>query len=211
MKRLLILFFLLCALILVSFILFGDEFDRMFSSEQTRELLREHRQWAGPIGVALLVSDLLLPIPTTVVIGAMGAVLGVGVAAFWGWLGLSLAGLTGYGVARLGGQVWADKLAPPEKQAEYRRMFNAWGGLAVVLSRMMPILPEVISVLAGLYRMRASRYVAAVALGSLPPALGFAWVGHRAVDEPGLAVWAMALLMGVLWLIFIRLKRLRLF
>ncbi len=202
MKKLLLIFFALTALILITFALFGDHFDFLFSGEKGKEFFTQASRWAGPIGAGLLISDLFLPIPTTIIIGAMGAVMGVAEAAFWGWLGLSLAGLTGYGLAQWGGEKWADKLASPAEQIRYRNLFDSWGGLAVILSRMLPILPEVLSVLAGLYGMRFKNFLIAVTLGSIPPAIAFAWIGQQSLEHPGLALWGLVLLTTLLWFIF---------
>jgi len=207
MKKLLLIFFALTVLILITFAAFGDHFEFLFSGDSGRDFFEDATIWAGPIGAGLLISDLVLPIPTTVVIGAMGAVMGVVTAALWGWLGLTTAGLTGYGLARLGGRRWADKLATPAEQQRYRELFNRWGGLAVILSRMLPILPEVLSVLAGLYGMRARNFIVAVTLGSLPPALVFAWLGQQAKTHPGPALWALVALTSILWLLYLRLTR----
>ncbi|MDF3127861.1 VTT domain-containing protein [Kiritimatiellaeota bacterium B1221] len=202
MKKLLILFFSLSALILLTFALFGDHFDFLFSGEKGKEFFSRASHWAGPIGAGLLVADLFLPIPTTLIIGAMGATIGVAPAAFWGWLGLSLAGFTGYGLARLGGEKWADRLASPSEQIRYRQLFDRWGGLAVILSRMLPILPEVLSVLAGLYGMRFKNFAIAVTLGSLPPAIAFAWIGQQSLKHPGMALWSLVLLTTLLWFLY---------
>jgi len=199
MKRLLWIFLGLCVLILVTFALLGDSFDTWFSLDASMELLERNRHLAGPIGMGLLISDLLLPIPTTVIIGAMGAVLGIGQGALWGWLGLTLAGLTGYGIARVGGERWGSRLSSPEEQESMRAWFDSWGGLAVILSRMLPILPEAISVTAGLAGMRFVPFLLAVSLGSLPPAVAFAWMGHAALTDPGPALWITVGLMGVAW------------
>lgn len=207
MKHLLWIFFSLCVLILVSFLLFGDTFEQLFSTEGTRDLLNQHRQWAGPIGAGLLIADLVLPVPTTVIIGAMGAVLGATAAALWGWLGLSLAGLLGYTLARRGGRRWADRLAPPEEQARNRQFFEQWGGLAVILSRMLPILPEALSITAGLSGMRPRPFTLAVILGSLPPAIAFAWIGEKAVESPGPAFFALVALMALFWLAYRHIHR----
>jgi uncharacterized membrane protein YdjX (TVP38/TMEM64 family) len=207
LKKLLLLFFGLSVLILITFGLFGDHFDFLFSGEKGRELFESADKWAGPVGAGLLISDLLLPIPTTVVIGAMGATLGVLEAAFWGWVGLTLAGFSGYGLARWGGSKWADRLASPEEQKRYQHLFDTWGGLAVVLSRMLPILPEVLSVLAGLYGMHVKRFAVAVTLGSIPPALAFAWIGKQAIVHPGPAIWGLVFLTAILWLLFLKLSR----
>lgn len=207
MKKLLLIFFALTALILITFAFFGDHFAFLFSGERGREFFEQAAHWAGPLGVLLLVSDLFLPIPTTIVIGAMGAVMGIGPAALWGWLGLVLAGFAGYGLARLGGTRWADKLATPEEQLRYQQLFDTWGGLAVVISRMLPILPEVLSVLAGLYGMRFKNFAVAVTLGSIPPAVVFAWIGRQSKAHPGPALGSLVLLTSLLWLLYQHLNR----
>jgi uncharacterized membrane protein YdjX (TVP38/TMEM64 family) len=206
-KKFLLLFFGLSVLILLTFILFGGRFDFIFHPDRAQAWFQEMQYLAGPAGAALLISDLFLPIPTTIIIGAMGATLGVTSAAIWGWLGLSLAGLLGYSLARLGGKKWADKLAPPEEQQRYRDLFDNWGGLAIILSRMLPILPEVLSILAGLYGMHAKRFLIAVTLGSIPPALLYAWIGSQAIQHPGPAIWGLALLTSGFWVIYVRIEK----
>jgi uncharacterized membrane protein YdjX (TVP38/TMEM64 family) len=207
MKKLLLLFFGLTALILLTFALFGENVERVFSSSENREFLQTHQTWAGPLGAFFLTADLFLPIPTTVVIGALGAVLGVAPGFFWGWLGLCLAGFCGYGLARLGGKRWADRLCSPAEQEAFRNAFDTWGGLAVVLTRMLPILPEVFSVLAGLYGMRPGRFALAVVLGSIPPALAYAWIGAQAREHPGPAVWGLVALTALVWILFLAFAR----
>ncbi len=200
MKRLTWIFGALCALVLLTFLLFGDIFDSLFSPQGSQTVFQDHLQWAGPLGAGLLISDLILPIPTTVIIGAMAAVLGIGPAVAWGWLGLSLAGITGYSLARLGGRRLADRLASPAEQKQNENFFNTWGGLAVILSRMLPILPEALSVTAGLSGMKAGPFCVSVILGSLPPAVAFAWIGASASEAPQGAIWSTVALMGACWL-----------
>ncbi len=207
MKRLIWIFIGLCTLILITFAIFGDSFETWFSTDASIEMFEEHRHLAGPIGAGLLLSDLLLPIPTTVIIGAMGAVLGIAEGAAWGWLGLTLAGVAGYGLARLGGEKWGSRLTPHDQQESLRNWFESWGGLAVVLSRMLPILPEAISVTAGLAGMRFLPFCLSVALGSLPPALAFAWMGHTARTDPGPALWITVALMGLAWIGYLLIRR----
>lgn len=207
MKKFLLLFFGLSLFILATFLLFGDAFSFLFDPDKANAYFREIRHLAGPAGAGFLISDLFLPVPTTVIIGAMGAVIGVARAAWWGWLGLTLAGMSGYGLARWGGKTWADTLVPPSEQQRYRDLFNHWGGLAVVLSRMLPILPEVLSVLAGLYGMSAKRFALAVSLGSIPPALVYAWIGSKAQAHPGPASWGLVVITALLWGLYVYIER----
>jgi len=77
--------------------------------------------------------------------------------------------------------------------------FGRSGGWAVVLSRWLPILPEVIACMAGLARMPFGMFLAALLCGSVPMALVFAWLGHAGAESPAVAVAASALLPVLLW------------
>lgn len=205
-NKLTLISILLVFSILVVFGIWGEQFESMFSLQGSADFLKQHHAAAGWIAVGLLISDLILPVPTTGIIGGTGAVLGALQGAVYGWTGLVLAGLTGYGVAKLGGARIADKLASPEEQNRYRAWFDSWGGFAVVISRMLPILPEVFSVLAGLYGMRFSRFLVALMLGSIPPAIAYAWLGAQLRDNPGPAIWGFVGLTAAAWWVFLKLK-----
>lgn len=201
------LFTFFSVLILLIFGIWGNTFEGFFNQEATQELLENASVLAGPAGVVLLVSDILLPIPTTVIIGAMGAALGPVAGAAWGWLGLTLAGWTGYGLARWGGSRWKRRLITQEEEARFGHFFDTRGGLAVVVSRMLPVLPEVLSIMAGLYGMTPFRFGVAVTLGSLPPALLFAWIGASAEEAPIQALVFLTGLTVLLWWVFLKVTR----
>jgi len=200
--KLVLLFVGLCVLILTGFFLWGEHWETWLSPERTREFFEEYGNAAGLIGAGLLVVDLIFPIPSSAVIGGLGAALGVWAGFLWGWIGLVVSGFTGYGVARLGGKRWADKLTRPEERNRFQHMFDTWGGLALVSTRMLPILPEVLSVLAGLYRMHFNRFAIATLLGTIPPALVYAWIGAHAVEHPGPAIWTLVLITVAAWFVF---------
>ena len=202
-KKLVVIFVILCAVLLGGFFLWGQWWDTWLAPGAAREFFENHGPLAGGVGVGLLIVDLVLPIPSSAVIGGLGAALGVLPGFLWGWLGLVLSGLTGYGVARLGGKKWANRLASPEEQDRFQHLFDTWGGLALVSTRLLPILPEVLSVLAGLYRMHFSRFLLATLLGSIPPALVYAWLGATAVDHPGPAIWGLVAITVLAWLGFV--------
>ena len=206
-KKLFFIFFGLSTLILINFMIWGDGYERLFTMEGSAALLADSGDWAGWVGMGLLVVDLVLPIPSSGVIGGLGAALGFFPGFLWGWCGLMLSGFTGYGIARLGGQRWANRLATPEEQARFQHLFDTWGGLALVSTRLLPILPEVLSVLAGLYRMHFSRFFLATVLGTVPPALIYAWLGAQAREHPGPAVWGLVLVTVLAWMGFMAVKK----
>ena len=85
--------------------------------------------------------------------------------------------------------------------ARGKMLFRRSGGWIVVVSRWLPVLPEVISCMAGLTRMPWPRFVIALVCGSAPPAFVFAFLGQAGSHHPGLALAVSAIVAPVLWLI----------
>ena len=82
------------------------------------------------------------------------------------------------------------------------RLFARSGPWLVVLSRWLPVLPEVVGCLAGIARMPFGIFLLALFCGTVPPAFTYAAVGSMFDSEP---IWALALsilLPVVLWLAF---------
>ena len=143
--------------------------------------------WVG--GMALLVSDLVLPIPGTVVMSALGLVYGW----FWGGvasaLGSILSGLLACWLCRKYGIHAAIWLAGKDGLAKGEALFQSErGGWLVALSRWMPVLPEAVACLAGLTRMPWSSFVIALLAGSIPLGFVFAAIGALGVEMPGAAL-----------------------
>ncbi len=76
-----------------------------------------------------------------------------------------------------------------------------------MLSRWMPILPEAVSCLAGLTKMRWRTFLIALACGSFPMGFVFAAVGHLGQERPGLALGLSALIPVLLWLVAAKILR----
>ena len=191
--------FLLGLLFLAGFIIWGAQFEGWAAEYESH--LNSAKPWAWMGAIGLFMSDLVLPIPGTVLLSALGAVYGTLLGGLIGLTGYLLAALLGYGLAYKFGKLFMNKLASKEEQQLAEEFFNRWGGLAIVLSRSMPIFPEVMSMMAGLLKMKCVPFVFSVLIGTTPIAFLFAWIGSIAGEEPE---WAMALTIGlplVLWLI----------
>lgn len=195
----------LAALCMAGFLLWGEAFERLFSQEACARWFGEMRPWAWAVAIGLLVVDLLLPVPATGVMAALGSVYGVALGGAIGAVGSALAGTAGYGLARWGGKRLARRLADERELAQFQAFFDRWGGLAIILSRTMPILPEVVSILAGLARMRFGRFAAALALGTVPTAVLFAWLGHAWRDQPWWGMLVAVVIPLAVWPVFLRL------
>jgi uncharacterized membrane protein YdjX (TVP38/TMEM64 family) len=168
-----------------------------------------HRGWiAAVVGVGLLIADVLLPVPASLVMIAHGALFGV----VWGTV-LSLAGALGAGIfgfwlGRRGGPL-VDRLVPADERQRADAMLQAWGDLAVVVTRPVPILAETIAILAGTSPMTWPRMIIATLGGSLPAALIYALTGAtaRTLNDVPLVFTLVLLVAGLFWLVGKRLRR----
>ncbi len=193
--RLLWLFVILAIALLIPFLIWGEPLEKTW----TREGLEAMGAWAGLVGVGLLIGDLLLPLPSTVIMSALGYLYGIWFGGALAALGSIGGGLTGYGLCRLLGQRAAVALAGARDLDRGRTLFEQHGAWLVALSRWLPILAEAIACLAGLSRMPFRRFLAALACGSVPLGFTFATIGHWGAEAPLTALGISALAPPLLW------------
>ncbi|MFW5678882.1 MAG: TVP38/TMEM64 family protein [Pseudomonadota bacterium] len=197
--RLALVVFGLGTLVALPFVVWGDGFEAAFSVSATTLWLREQESWAWAAAIGLLVSDLVLPIPGTSVMAALGIVYGPVLGGLIGAAGSIASGLIAYGLCRAFGQRAFAWIAGDAGVGAARDLFGRRGGWLVALSRWLPVLPETVACLAGLARMRFATFLLALACGSLPLGLTFATVGHWGADTPLLVFAASALVPALLW------------
>jgi len=196
-----ILIFLALALVLaVPFFIWGGGFDEALGGEAAVEWLRGWGPWAPAAALILLISDIVLPVPATGVMAALGVLYGPVLGGALGAAGSILSGATAWGLCRLLGRRAALRLAGEKDLARAESFFDSTGGWAVALSRWLPILPEAVACLAGLARMKPLRFFVALACGSVPLAFAFAALGHEWAARPLAAVLAAALAPLALWI-----------
>ena len=113
--RLLWITLALALAVLVPFVIWGDHFETAFSQEGSVAWMQDWGPWAWLAGIALLVADLVLPVPSTVVISGLGYLYGPWLGGLIGSSGAFLAGCTAYGLCRmLGHRAWTHLgLVPP--------------------------------------------------------------------------------------------------
>ncbi len=201
----------LVALLLVGtigpWLIWGEAFECSFSLVGTLAWLREFGPWAAAAGVGLLVADIALPIPSTIVMSALGATYGFWVGGLLAIVGSMLAGLTAYGLARWAGRPAAIWIAGEDSLVRTEELFARGGAWLVLTSRWLPILPEAVACLAGLARMPFRTFFWALTVGSVPLGLTFAWIGTLTEDREGLALALSAGLPIGAWLLSQRWRR----
>jgi len=180
--------------ILLIFLVFG-----FLESEITKTLEKfSDHQWQFALFSALfLTADIVLPVPSSIVMYLNGHVLGWALGTWCSWSALMLSAGLGYalgGLFRKRGQA-----APPDLSQK-----NFKNDLALLLlSRGIPVLSETVCILWGWKRKPLRLYLAGNALGYFPVALIYAWAGNTGrTQEQFLLVFACTLVLsGVLYLV----------
>ncbi|MDA3787113.1 MAG: VTT domain-containing protein [Desulfobacula sp.] len=170
-------------------------------------LFAEFKALAWIVGILLLVSDILLPVPATGIMAALGSVYGVCTGAIISMVGSVGAGLIGYSIARALGRKGSRWIASEEEIIKFKSFFDQWGSYAIIISRILPILPEVVAILAGLSRMKFSRFVSALIAGTLPVSFLFSWMGAYSGFTPGIGLLIAIIFPVLIWPFFIKMVK----
>lgn len=165
-------------------------------------LLRGGRIAAAVAGVLLLVADVVLPVPSSLVMAAHGALFGTGTGALLSVVGSTAAALTGFALGRAGNDV-IRRFVTPGEHDRAGALLRRWGVVAIAVSRPVPILAETIAILAGSSPLTWRQVALAAAAGSLVPSLVYAWAGAHASGAVSHALIFLGVLAvtGALWLL----------
>jgi len=187
--------------------IWGDKFDATLTLEGSIGWIRAQGDWAWLAGIGLLVADLALPIPSTIVMSALGVIYGPILGGILAGTGSMLAGVVAYGLSRCAGRPMAVRFAGEEGLARTEALFVKGGAWLVLTSRWLPVLSEAVACLAGLARMPFRTFLAALTVGSLPMGFAFASIGSIARDRESLAVALSIALPVIAWLASRRIRR----
>ena len=173
-------------------------------------MLRRYDAWAWAVGIALIWADLVLPVPQTVVIAALGIIYGTVLGGLLGSVGLITSGLLGYVLMLTSARRMVKRFVGPQSLNRVESLFEQAGAWAIVLTRSLPYsIPEAVIFLAGLAGMPLGKFTVALAVGSVPTAFAFAAIGAGWADRPILALVASYVLPILLLPVALYLMRLR--
>lgn len=156
---------------------------------------------AAVLSFALLAGDVVLPVPSSGVMFATGALFGPLGGAVLSLAGSEAAALLGFIIGRRGGAL-LERLVSPGQRVRAAAVLEQRGAVAIVLTRPVPVIAETVAILAGAAGMSLRRLAVAAAIGSIPPAVAYSLAG--AVAErfgEAVVVFVGALLVSVVfWL-----------
>lgn len=157
---------------------------------------------AALLGGGLLLADVFIPIPSSVIMIAHGAAFGV-LGGFLLSLAASVGGaMIGWWVGRAGSG-WMDRIVTPDEKRQANAFIRRYGMMAIIISRLLPIVAETVAVMSGTTNLGWRRVLVATTLGSIPPALIYAIAGSVATDfaSGALVAAAVFVLAGMAWMV----------
>ncbi len=157
---------------------------------------------AAAAGVGLLVADVLLPVPSSLVMVAHGALFGVAVGTILSLTGSVGATLFGFAIGRRGGRMM-ERLVTVAERERADRLLKRWGALAIIVTRPVPLLAETVAIMAGTSSLGWWSVTGAALAGSLPPALLYAITGASVANlQNTTLVFGLVMLIAVAFWVF---------
>ena len=157
------------------------------------------RALVGALGVGLLASDSFLPIPSTLVMSALGLALGTLVGGLAASVGVFFSGTIAYLVCRRWGLGMARRIAGEKGLARVEAAMRRQGVLLIAATRSVPVVQEATACLAGVTQMPAKLFFTALAAGCIPTGFAYAAIGSSALHNPWWAVGLSVLVPLVTW------------
>jgi len=151
--------------------------------------------------VMLLIVDLFVAVPTLTVIILSGYFLGPVMGTIASLVGLILAASIGYTLsARYGDKILSFIVKEQDKKHEVITSFQKFGTSMILLSRAMPILPEVCACMSGITHMPFYRFICYWLVSIVPYTVIAAYAGSiSSINDPKPAIFAMIGLTLFLW------------
>ncbi len=197
---------LMCLVLLIPilpFLLFGAELESWIETWTESEISRET---TAAFVVGILATDILLPVPSSVVSTWGGQALGTVTGTLSSWLGMTMGAVLGFTLARLLGYRFAKRFSKPEELERVDRLCQRWGPITLVLARGVPVFAEASVLLMGVHKLGWHRFIWPVVLSNFGIALAYSAFGDIGRRQGWLAL-ALAVAMGLPVILLMIVKR----
>lgn len=145
--------------------------------------------------VGILAVDILLPVPSSLVVTLGGASLGPVVGTLCAWAGMTLGSLAGWWLGRLAGARSLAMVDASDREPPAGR-HGGFGPLAVIVTRPLPLLAEATALMAGATGMQARTFFLSAATANLAVAFVWSLAGSLGRDANSLQ-WALVASLAV--------------
>lgn len=200
MKRYAIVASIIALCVLVSFLIVEALGIPILTDPSDR--LNEGGIGAAVLGAGLLLADVFIPIPSSVIMIAHGAVFGILWGTLLSWSASVGGAMIGWWVGHRGSGLMNRIVSPAEKESAHA-FLHRWGVMAIVISRFIPVIAETVAIMSGTTPLGWKRVLIAASIGTLPAALIYAIAGTVTTDLASgfLVMIGVVILAAATWLI----------
>lgn len=199
MRRILSLALFSFIVVVMIFLMFGEEEDKVIQN-----LVQQGQRWRYVVlSFFMLAADVILPVPSSLVMIANGKILGMAGGTVLSFLAGMVSSYIGFLLGRFAGSRVNVFFSEPEKRAG-DRLFEKFGAFAIIVSKCLPILSEVLSFVSGNTSMSLNRFLRYSVFGHVIISLMYAAVGAYAQEAGNTQLISAAIIAGVLitgWLV----------
>lgn len=157
----------------------------------------------------LLFADLFIAVPTLTICILSGYFLGWLIGGLASTAGMMLAGIVGYWICWTIGPKLLMKIYKDQKKlAEMQNIFSEHSTSVILVCRAMPILPEIVSCMAGVNKMSFVRFIVYYSISTIPYAFIATYAGSKSsLTNPTPAIFTaigISLTLWFCWFILLR-------
>ncbi len=174
-RKIVLPFFIVSTLIIITFLLFNN-LENYFSDLLQRA--SAHRGTFAAVSFWVLASDIVLPVPSSIVMYMNGYILGAMNGSAISLLSLMVSSVAGYYIGKFTSMGLKSKA--DDKAAN---ILSRYGMAAILISRGIPILSESVCVLCGYNKMPFRQYLILNLVGYIPLCLLYAFCGSLGYDQ----------------------------
>lgn len=145
------------------------------------------REYYALISFSLLVSDILLPIPNSIIMFSNGYVLGFFTGFYISFFGSLANSVVGYFIGK------ATLKVKPKKLSEEGSIFiEKYGLIGIIISRGIPVLSESISLFSGIHKIQFKAFLISNIIGYIPICFIYSYFGSMGIED-GIFYYALIL------------------
>lgn len=174
-RKIVVPFIVSVTVIIVTFLLFKD-IETYFVKVLNKA--SDHPLTYALISFLVLTADIVLPVPSSIVMFINGFVLGAFGGFFISFISVVVGAIIGYYFGKLTSMGSKHKL-----KSDVDNIVNKYGAIAILISRGIPILSESICIVCGYNKMPIRQYIIANVIGYLPICILYAICGSIGYDK----------------------------
>ena len=166
---------------LLPFLFFGDALDSWIQG------IIDERLSAWFV-ILILSTDILLPIPSSVISTMGGWQLGPLLGSITSMVGMTVGACLGYWLARWFGAPLARRLSRENDLLRAEKINNRFGPGMILVARGVPVLAEASVLLTGIHRLSWRRFLVPLLVANLVLSTGYSLIGYYAHEKQWLSL-----------------------